>query len=325
VFIMKKYLAVLLSAALVTVFVGCSASGTAVPDEPSEAVKEAASEEAPAAPEAEAAPEEASSAPEAEATAEEAPAETEIQVFIAASLRNVMEEVAAKYNEQHPEVKITYNADSSGTLLTQIEEGYACDVFFSAAQKQMNTLEEDDKLVIPDTRANVVNNQVCVITLKDSGTKVTGLKDIGNASSIALADGSVPVGKYTRQAMVNAGMLKEVEDVSKITTEEVSEQLGGVEISEQSNVSKVLSAVTEGSCEVGTTYYSDTYGFEDKVEILEKVPYDLTGNVIYPIAQIVNTEADENEKAAALDFINFVTSDDAKAIFEKYYFDTDVE
>ena len=324
-FIMKKYLAVLLSAALVTVFVGCSASGTAVPDEPSEAVKEAASEEAPAAPEAEAAPEEASSAPEAEATAEEAPAETEIQVFIAASLRNVMEEVAAKYNEQHPEVKITYNADSSGTLLTQIEEGYACDVFFSAAQKQMNTLEEDDKLVIPDTRANVVNNQVCVITLKDSGTKVTGLKDIGNASSIALADGSVPVGKYTRQAMVNAGMLKEVEDVSKITTEEVSEQLGGVEISEQSNVSKVLSAVTEGSCEVGTTYYSDTYGFEDKVEILEKVPYDLTGNVIYPIAQIVNTEADENEKAAALDFINFVTSDDAKAIFEKYYFDTDVE
>ena len=295
-FIMKKYLAVLLSAALVTVFAGCSASGTA-------------------APEAEAASEEASVAPE----------ETEIQVFIAASLRNVMEEVAAKYNEQHPEVKITYNADSSGTLLTQIEEGYACDVFFSAAQKQMNTLEEDDKLVVPDTRANVVNNQVCVITLKDSGTKVTGLKDIGNASSIALADGSVPVGKYTRQAMVNAGMLKEVEDVSKITTQEVSEQLGGVEISEQSNVSKVLAAVTEGSCEVGTTYYSDTYGFEDKVEILEKVPYDLTGNVIYPIAQIVNDEADDAEKAAALDFINFVTSDDAKAIFEKYYFDTDVE
>ncbi len=215
---------------------------------------------------------------------------TEIQVFIAASLSTVMEEVAAKYNEQHPNVKITYNADSSGTLLTQIEEGYACDVFFSAAQKQMNTLEEDDKLVVEGTRSNVVNNQVCVITLKDSGTKVTGLKDIGNASSIALADGSVPAGKYTRQAMVNAGMLKEVDDVSKITTQEVSEQLGGVEISEQSNVSKVLAAVTEGSCEVGTTYFSDTYGFEDKVEILEKVPYDLTGNVIYPIAQIVNDE-----------------------------------
>ncbi len=250
--------------------------------------------------------------------------ETEIQVFIAASLSKVMDEVAAEYNKSHPNVKITYNADSSGTLLTQIEEGYACDVFFSAAEKQMNTLEEDDKLVVEGTRSNVVNNQVCVITLKDSGTKVTGLSDIGNASSIALADGSVPVGKYTRQAMVNAGMLEEVEDVSKITTKEVSDQLGGVEISEQSNVSKVLAAVTEGSAEVGTTYYSDTYGFEDKVEILEKVSYDLTGDVIYPIAQIKNDEADEAEKAAALDFVNFVTSDEAKKIFEKYYFDTDV-
>lgn len=250
---------------------------------------------------------------------------TEIQVFIAASLNTVMQDLAKLYNEQHPEVTITFNADSSGKLLTQIEEGYACDVFFSAAQKQMNTLDEEDKLVVEGTRKNVVNNQVCVITTKDSGTKVTGLQNIGEASSIALADGSVPVGKYTRQAMVNAGMLPKTEDVSKITTEEVSQALGGVEISEQSNVSKVLAAVTEGSCEVGTTYYSDTYGYEDQVVILEKIPYDLTGNVIYPIAQVQNEEADDAEKAAALDFIRFVTSDDAKTVFQNYYFDTEVE
>ena len=126
---------------------------------------------------------------------------TEIQVFIAASLNTVMQDLAKLYNEQHPEVTITFNADSSGKLLTQIEEGYACDVFFSAAQKQMNTLDEEDKLVVEGTRKNVVNNQVCVITTKDSGTKVTGLQNIGEAASIALADGSVPVGKYTRQAM----------------------------------------------------------------------------------------------------------------------------
>ena len=250
---------------------------------------------------------------------------TEIQVFIAASLNTVMQDLAKLYNEQHPEVTITFNADSSGKLLTQIEEGYACDVFFSAAQKQMNTLDEEDKLVVEGTRKNVVNNQVCVITTKDSGTKVTGLQNIGEAASIALADGSVPVGKYTRQAMVNAGMLPKTEDVSKITTEEVSQALGGVEISEQSNVSKVLAAVTEGSCEVGTTYYSDTYGYEDQVVILEKIPYDLTGNVIYPIAQVQNEEADDAEKEAALDFIQFVTSDDAKTVFQNYYFYTEVE
>lgn len=272
-----------------------------------------------------AATEAASTAAATEAATEAAGEKTEIQVFIAASLNTVMQDLAKQYNEQHPEVTITFNADSSGKLLTQIEEGYACDVFFSASQKQMNTLDEDDKLVVEGTRKNVVNNQVCVITTKDSGTKVTGLENIGEAASIALADGSVPVGKYTRQAMVNAGMLPETEDVSKITTEEVSQALGGVEISEQSNVSKVLAAVTEGSCEVGTTYYSDTYGYENQVVILEKIPYDLTGNVIYPIAQVQNEEADEAEKAAALDFIRFVTSDEAKTVFRNYYFDTEVE
>lgn len=250
--------------------------------------------------------------------------ETEIQVFIAASLNTVMTELAEKYNEEHPEVKITYNADSSGTLLTQIQEGYECDIFFSAAQKQMDQLEEDG-LVEDGTRANVVNNQVVVVTLKDSGTKVTGLENIEEAKSFALAGGSVPVGKYTRQALVNLGKLEEVEDVSTITTEQVSDALGGLEISEQDNVSKVLSAVVEASCEVGTTYYSDTYGYEDQLDILETVSYDLTGNVIYPIARVVNDEADDAQKAAADDFMKFILSDEAKAVFDSYYFDTNVE
>ena len=64
---------------------------------------------------------------------------------------------------------------------------------------------------------------------------------------------------------------------------------------------------------------------EDKLDILEVVPYDLTGDVIYPVAEVVNKEADDVEKAAAVDFIKFLVSDDAKAIFQKYYFDTDVE
>lgn len=250
--------------------------------------------------------------------------ETEIQVFIAASLNTVMTELAEMYNEEHPEVKITFNADSSGTLLTQIEEGYECDIFFSAAQKQMDQLEEDG-LVVEDTRANVVNNQVVVVTLKGSDTAVTGLDNIGDAESIALAGGSVPVGKYTRQALVNLGKLEEVDDVSTITTQQISEALGGVEISEQDNVSKVLTAVVEGSCEVGTTYYSDTYGFEDELEILETVSYDLTGNVIYPIARVVNKEADDAQTKAAEDFLKFILSDEAKAVFEAYYFDTNVE
>lgn len=258
---------------------------------------------------------------EGKATAEE---ETEIQVFIAASLNTVMTELAKEYQKDHPNVKIIYNADSSGTLLTQIEEGYECDLFFSAAQKQMDVLEADGFLV-DGTRSDVVNNQVVVITLKDSKTKVKGLANLQDAESIALAGGSVPVGKYTRQALVNMGIIHTSNDPDSITAQEISEAFGGVEISEQDNVSKVLAAVVEGSCEVGTTYYSDTYGYEDDLNILQTVNYDLTGNVIYPIAQVKNDEASDAEVSAAKDFIDFVTSDKAKTIFQKYYFDTDVE
>ena len=298
----KKILSAMLAGAMVLSMAGCSGS----PDSSSDNAGSSG----------DASSEESSTDGEAE--------ETEIQVFIAASLNTVMTELAEMYNEEHPEVTITYNPDSSGTLLTQIQEGYECDIFFSAAQKQMDDLEADG-LMVEGTRANVVNNQVVVISLKDSGTKVTGLENLNEAESIALAGGSVPVGRYTRQALINLGTLPETDDPASITAEEVSEALGGVEISEQDNVSKVLTAVVEGSCEVGTTYYSDTYGYEDDLDILQTVSYDLTGNVIYPIARVVNEEADDAQNAAADDFLAFVLSDEAKAVFDSYYFDTNVE
>ena len=250
--------------------------------------------------------------------------QTEIQVFIAASLNTVMEDLAERYQETSPDVKITLNADSSGTLLTQIQEGYECDIFFSAAQKQMDDLEADG-LVKDGTRANVVNNQVVVVTLKDSGTKVTGLETLKDAESIALAGGSVPVGRYTREALKSLGLLDGSKPAEEYTTEEVSAALGGVEISEQDNVSKVLIAVAEGSCEVGTTYYSDTYGYEEELEILETVGYDLTGDVIYPVCLVENPEADDRQAKAAEDFYEFILSEEAKEVFDSYYFDTDVE
>ena len=261
---------------------------------------------------------------EAEEAADTAAEKTTVNVFAAASLSNVMAEFESSYEADHADVDIVVNADSSGALLTQIQEGAPCDVFFSAAQKQMDELEGAD-MVVDGTRTNVVNNQLVVVTQPDSKTAVTGLADIANAKSIALADGSVPVGKYTRQAMINLGLLKEVDDPATITTAEVSEQLGGVEISEQGNVSKVLSAVEEGSSEVGTTYLSDTIGHEDSIKILETVGYDVTGNIIYPVAQIANPDADDAESAAAADFISFITNDDAKALYQQYGFDTDVE
>ena len=214
----KKCVCVLLSAAMaMTMFAGCgnkdqaSAGETNTVDSAdaeksseTEGAEVNADESSGADMSATEAAEETSEA--AETTAAEPFEATTVTVFAAKSLNTVMEELIAEYNKTQPNVSIVGSYDSSGTLMTQIEEGAACDVFFSAAQKQMDQLQDEDGLAVDGTRHNVVNNQVCVVTWKGSGTEVTGLSDIGKAKSIALADGSVPVGKYTRQAMVNAGM-----------------------------------------------------------------------------------------------------------------------
>ena len=332
----KKCVCVLLSAAMaMTMFAGCGnkdqasagetntvASADAEKSSETEGAEVNADESSGANMSATEAAEETSEA--AETTAAEPFEATTVTVFAAKSLNTVMEELIAEYNKTQPNVSIVGSYDSSGTLMTQIEEGAACDVFFSAAQKQMDQLEGEN-LLVEGTRHNIVNNQVCVVTYEGSNTEVTGLEDLNKASSIALADGSVPVGKYTREALVNAGILEKADDVSAITTQQVSEALGGVEINECANVGAVTSAVAEGSNEVGTVYYSDTYGLEDRLKVLQVVPYDLTGNVIYPAAQVANKEADETEQAAAKDFVEFLTSDEAAAIFRNYYFDTEVE
>lgn len=259
-----------------------------------------------------------------EAEDQQSAEKTEVKVFAAASMQSSLEELEKSFEADNQDIDILLNCDSSGTLQTQIMEGAPCDIFFSAAQKQMDELEGEG-LVDKESRQNVLNNQLVVITQPDSKTAVTGLENIGDAGSIALADGSVPVGKYTRQAMIKLELLDEVEDPSTITTKQVSEALGGVEISEQGNVSKVLAAVEEGSCEVGTVYLSDTYGHEDAVKIIEKVPYDVTGDIIYPIALINNPDADDAEKEAAAKVLEYFTGEDAKALYDKHLFDTNVE
>ncbi len=248
----------------------------------------------------------------------------EVKVFAAASLKAVMTKFEANYEKAHPSVDVILNTDSSGKLMNQIKEGAPCDIFFSAAIKQMDDLEKTNQ-VKTDSRTNVLNNQLVVVTRPDSKTAVTGLATLNKAKSIALAHGSVPVGKYTRRALIKLGTLKKIDDPAKYTTQQVSDALGGIEISEQSNVSKVLAAVEEASCEVGTTYLSDTVGHEKNIKILEVVSYDIAGDIIYPAALIVNPDADAKETAYSADFLRYITSEEAKPLYQEFGFDTNVK
>lgn len=295
---MKKLLSIIMSLAMIISMASCGSSGTAANTDSASA--NSASTE---------------SAPKLE--------DATIQIFVAASLENAIKDVIALYNETYPNITVNYNADSSGTLLNQIEEGFSCDVFFSAAVRQMKTLEGDG-LVIDGTRVDLLKNQLALITYKGSNTKVTGLDNISDASSIALANGSAPAGKYTRVALQNMGVLDSAADPAEITAKEVSDALGGVTINDASNVSKALAAVVEGSNEVGTVYYSDAYSQIDNIDVIEMIPSDLTGDIIYPVARVTNKEADDAETAAADNFLAFLQSDAAMQIFEQHMFQSNL-
>ena len=229
----------------------------------------------------------------------------EVYAFIAASLSNSMEEIQKDFNELYPNVTIYYSADSSGTLQTQIEEGARCDLFFSAADKQMDALTEE-KLTKEDTVKDLLENKVVLIKPKDGETKVTGFENITDAENIALAGEDVPVGQYSREIFKNLGI---EDDVNKM------------EINEGKNVTEVLASVSEGSNEIGIVYATDAASVADKVDIIAEAPAgSLETPVLYPAGLTIDSEASDSEAAAAKAFLEYLQTDDAMKVFEEYGF-----
>lgn len=229
----------------------------------------------------------------------------EVYTFIAASLSNAMEEIQKDFNELYPDVEILYNADSSGTLQTQIEEGARCDIFFSAAQKQMDALIEGGQ-VQESSVVGLLENKVVLIKPKDGETKVTGFENITEAANLALAGDSVPVGQYAREIFTNLGI---AEDVDKM------------EINEGKNVTEVLASVSEGSNEVGVVYATDAASVADSVEIIAEAPEgSLQTPVLYPVGLIEDSEASEEDAAAAHVFLEYIQTEEALKVFEEYGF-----
>ncbi|HEX2975626.1 MAG TPA: molybdate ABC transporter substrate-binding protein [Bacteroidales bacterium] len=250
-----------------------------------------------------------------------------VSLFAANGMSDAMEHVIEKYRETQPNVKISAVYDSSATLLTQIEEAGGCDIFISASPKQIDTLQEVDGLVVEGTRHNIVNNQLIVMTYSGSNTAVKGMATLSKATSLAIAAGFVPAGTYTRKALISLGILNKAEDPAQITTQQISKALGGVKVNECENVGACAQAVSEGSNEVATCYYSDYVRFTKQgfdLKVIEKVSQDLTGPIVFQVCRVKNAEGQELNIKAADDFLNYIISDKAKAIYQEYGFDTNV-
>lgn len=280
---MKKFLTLLLAGLLLGSLAACGTPAS------------------PAAPEATAAP----------ASTETAGEPLELVVFAAASMTETLTEIAEDYKEIAPNVTLTFNFDSSGTLKTQIQEGAACDVFISAGQKQMDQLDaaadpavntEGLDFVAQGTRLNLLENKVTLCVPEGNPASLTSFDDLAaklSAGDILLAMGNsdVPVGQYTQKILAYYGL------------DEAALAEAGV-LTYGTNVKEVTTQVTEGSVDCGIVYGTDA--FSAGLTPVDTATAEMCGQVIYP-ASVVNTSAHPQEAQA---FLDYLSTDEAMAVFE---------
>ncbi|KMO86331.1 molybdenum ABC transporter substrate-binding protein [Megasphaera cerevisiae DSM 20462] len=238
-----------------------------------------------------------------------------LTVFAAASMTETMNQIAQQYQKEHPDVEITYNFDSSGTLKKQIQNGAECDVFISAAQKQMNQLDvsKDAKVnpehldfIDPATRLDLLENKVVLVTPEGNPKDVKNFSDMADklrSGSIRLVMGNsdVPVGQYTQKILKFFGL-----------DEQATAAAG--HITYGSNVKEVTTQVLEGSADCGVIYATDAYSA--KLTPVDQATKDMCGQVIYPAAVLKSSKNQEAAKA----FLQYLQSDPAMKIFENVGF-----
>ncbi|WP_297280659.1 molybdate ABC transporter substrate-binding protein [uncultured Anaerococcus sp.] len=231
----------------------------------------------------------------------------DIIVFAAASLTESLTELKDMYERENPDVNITYNFDSSGTLKTQIEEGATCDVFISASNKPMDELEESDKgesLISPDSRIDLLENELVLAVREDSDKDINSFEDLKSdkAESIALGNSDVPAGDYAKKLLTNLGIWNEVSNKASFA----------------SNVKEVTSWISESAVDCGIIYSTDAKA--EELKVVDRASKDqLKEDIVYPAALVEKS----NEKEEGKKFLEYLNSDQASKVFKDYGFKKD--
>lgn len=242
---------------------------------------------------------------------------TELTVFAAASMTETLNQIAEDYKTVEPNVFLTFNFASSGDLLSQIKEGADCDVFISAAPKQMDALDgslKDDADKNPDgldelldgTRIDLLENKVVLAVPEGNPKNIESFDRLADRLEagegfLAIGNSDVPVGQYTRKIFVHYGL------------DEQSLADAGV-LTYGSNVKEVTTQVIEGAVDCGIIYATDAYSAG--LKSVDEATADMCGQVIYPAAVLRNSAHPDEAKA----FLDYLTGEDAGRVFESVGF-----
>lgn len=235
----------------------------------------------------------------------------ELIVFAAASMTETLTELGDDYMNEHKNVTIQYNFDSSGTLKTQIQEGADCDIFISAGQKQMNQLDKDASadvntegldFVVEGTRFDILENKVALVVPEGNPAGINSYDDLKaklaeGSIKMAMGNADVPVGQYTQKILAYFGLSED--DLAAAGA-----------ITYGTNVKEVTTQVSEGAVDCGIIYATDAYSAG--LEVVDTATKDMCGQVIYPAAVMKSTKNEEAAKA----FLDYLREDAANKVFE---------
>ena len=225
----------------------------------------------------------------------------ELHVFAAASMQESLDQVIEAYKAVAPEVAVVATYDSSGTLKTQIQEGADCDVFISAAPKQMNQLDAEGGEENTEG-LDLLENKVTLAVPEGNPKGIESFDQLAELLAsgdvfLAMGNSDVPVGQYTQKIFTYYGLNEETLASSGVLTY-------------GSNVKEVTTQVSEGTVDCGVIYATDA--FSAGLTVVDEATAEMCGQVIYPAAVMKNSANPDAAKA----FLDFLSTDEAMACFE---------
>lgn len=233
-----------------------------------------------------------------------------LTVFAAASLIEAFNEIGESYEAANPGVQITLNYAGSQQLAQQLSQGAPADVFASADKEQMDNVISSGR-VLQGMEVKFVRNRLLIIVPEDNPGQIQDFGDLSNPGlEIILADGAVPVGRYSLQMLSRASQ-------SNLYGDRFKQDVLNNAVSYEENVRAVLSKVILGEADAGIVYVSDGWGINAEEVRLISIPDQVNVSASYYISPV----SDSSNQGLAQDFIEFVLSPESQAILARYGFD----
>ncbi len=223
-----------------------------------------------------------------------------ITISAAISLKDALDEIGRAYEDSHSGARVTFNYGGSGTLQHQIEQGAPVDIFFPAAEKQMDALESEG-LILAGTRRDVATNVLVLIAPTDSGLP-KDFQDLARPEIKVVALGepaTVPAGLYAQETLDHLGLLAAVKTKAVYAKD----------------VRQVLTYVETGNADAGIVYQTDAR-ISSQVRVVATAPADSHEPIVYPVAIIKGSRNIPSAQA----FLDYIAGPEARAIFVKHGF-----